>query len=107
MVHGRGDAHREAVRLGLRLDGVRGHRGDGDGDRGVGSRQVASLVQAQLAAVRKDYVKRHVFQHLHSVLPGGHERLLAHVWDAASLREEKNTVSGLRADALPGRFLAS
>ena len=80
VIHCWGDAHSEAVGLAFRLDGVGGHRRDGDGDRGVGGCQMSSLVDAQLVAVGKDDVERHVLQHLHSVFASRDEGLLRHVW---------------------------
>lgn len=98
-----GDAHSEAVGLAFRLDGVSGHCCDGDGDRGVGGRQVSSLVNAQLVAVRKDDVERHVLQHLHPIFASRDEGLLRHVW-YVSLRREKH-VFKLRADTIPVTIL--
>ena len=103
VIHCWGDAHSEAVGLALCLDGVGGHCRDGDGDRGVGGRRVSSLVDAQLVAVGKDDVERHVLQHLHPVLASRDEGLLRHVW-YISLRREKR-VFKLRAETIPGTIL--
>ena len=103
VIHCWGDAHSEAVGLALCLDGVGGHRRDGDGDRGVGGRRVSSLVDAQLVAVGKDDVERHVLQHLHHVLASRDEGLLRHIW-YISLRREKR-VFKLRAETIPGTIL--
>lgn len=82
MVDAGRDAHGEAVRLRLRLDGMRGHGGNGHRHRRVGGGQVASLVHAHLGGVWKDNIERHIFQNLDSVFSSGNERLLGHVWDA-------------------------
>ena len=103
VIHCWGDAHSEAMGLALGLDGVGGHCRDGDGDRGVGGRRVSSLVDAQLVAVGKDDVERHVLQHLHPVLASRDEGLLRHVW-YVSLRREKR-VFKLRAETIPGTIL--
>lgn len=102
VIHCWRDAHSEAMGLAFRLDRVGGHRRDGDGDRGVRGCQMSSLVDAQLVAVGKDDVERHVLQHLHSVFASRDEGLLRHVW-YVSLRREKR-VFKLRADTIPGQL---
>lgn len=73
MVHAGRDAHGEAVRLRLRLDGVRGHGGNGNRHRRVRGREVASLVHAHLGRVWKYNIERHIFQNLDPVFSSRNE----------------------------------
>lgn len=93
VVDARRDAHREAVGLGLRFDGVGGHRRDGDGDGRVRGGEVAPLVHAHLGRVRKDDIERHILQDLDSVFPGRNKRLFRHVRDAVPLKGKKKKVN--------------
>lgn len=99
VVHGWGDPHGKAMRLDFGLDGVGRHGCYGDSDCCIRSRQVASLIGAQLVAVGEDNVEGHVLQHLHPVFASRNEGLLRHIRHAGSSRKEKGRyVFNLGAD---------